>query len=686
MSFADLKVQYDALCREIAEHEHAYYVLAQPKLSDQAFDRLYRQLVDFESDHPDLKSPDSPTQRVGGQPLEGFTSVRHQVPMMSLDNTYSQDEVRDFVNRVSKLLPEETLDWTVEPKVDGVALSLRYEQGRLALGTTRGDGIQGDDITANIRTIRSVPLTLATGDASPPERLEVRGEVFMTKEGFAKLNAERREAGEPSFVNPRNSAAGSLKQLDPQLVAARPLDIIVYAIARFQATAQPSPASQLDSLECLRQFGFKTPDRIWHCHSADDLLRVIEELGHLKHSFAYETDGAVIKLNRIALHQRVGATAKAPRWAMAFKYAAEQAETILSAITIQVGRTGALTPVAELEPVFVGGTTVSRATLHNEEELRRKDIRIGDTVVVEKAGEIIPAVVRVVMDQRQPDAAPFEFPGVCPECQTPVTREEGQKAGGVVIRCENPDCPAQVRERLEHWCSRGAMDIEGGGQVLIQKLVERGLASNLAELYQLKLEEVAALERMAEKSAQNFLDGLEASKQRDLWRLVFGLGILHVGAGVAKTLGRNYPDLFQLMDATEDQLVAIDEIGEVIAASLVNWFGEPAHQELIAKLERAGLNFKSALYQPEMTSGPCSGQIFVLTGTLPTLTRSEASAKIEKAGGKVSSSVSKKTDFVVAGTEAGSKLEKAKKLDLRILSEDEFLDLIRQEPDSAPSR
>jgi DNA ligase (NAD+) len=677
MKHEEAKSRHRELAEQIRRHDHAYYVLAEPSLSDPEYDRLYRELVSLEEEFPDLRTPQSPTQRVGGTPLDGFESVRHAVPMMSLDNTYSQEEVRNFVNRVTKLLPEEKLDWTVEPKVDGVALSLRYENGKLTLGATRGDGTTGDDITANIRTIRSVPLALDSHLPSIPPVLEVRGEVYMNKEGFIKMNAERQAAGEATFVNPRNSAAGSLKQLDPALVATRPLDIVIYGIAQIQGDDNSAPSTQLEMLDYLKRAGFKTPEKTWHCHSADELLQVIDELGELRHSFDYETDGAVIKLNANNLRQRIGSTAKAPRWAIAYKYAAEQAETKLKAITIQVGRTGALTPVAELEPVFVSGSTVSRATLHNEEELQRKDIRIGDTVVIEKAGEIIPAVVRVVIEKRAPDASPYEFPKTCPECQTSVFRDD-EVGGGVVIRCPNPDCPAQVRERLEHWCSRGAMDIEGGGQVLIQKIVERGLAVNVAELYRIKLEELVSLERMAEKSAQNFLDGLAASKKRDLWHLIFGLGILHVGAGVAKTLGRHFQDLKDLMEASELELVAIDEIGDVIARSIVDWFSDSRNKQLIQQLDKLGLNFDSALYVNDEGEKPLAGKTFVLTGTLPSLTRSEASAKIEQAGGKVTSSVSKKTDYVVAGTEAGSKLEKAQRLGLEILSEDELVAILDQ--------
>ena len=493
----------------------------------------------------------------------------------------------------------------------------------------------------------------------------------MSKAGFAKLNEKRRGEGEEPFANPRNAAAGSLKMLDPQVVAERPLGVFLYGLGEVSAEAAV-PDTQVAVLDWLDQLGFPTPERIWTGRTHDDLVASINELDADRHELDYETDGAVIKLNPLALREQCGATAKAPRWAIAYKYAAEQAETVLKEITVQVGRTGALTPVAELEPVFVAGSTVSRATLHNEEEIARKDIREGDTVIIEKAGEIIPAVIEVVLAKRPDSAKPFTLKKKCPKCGTAASKVTEDD---VVWRCANPDCPAQVRGRLEHYCARGAMDIEGGGEVLVKQIVARGLAYDVGELYRLKLEEVASLERMAEKSAQNFLDGLEASKGRDLWRLVFGLGILHVGAGVAKALCRRFRDLDELMHATEDQLLAIDDVGEVIAQSVYRWFGDSDNRQLIEVLRKAGLNFESALYQEAAVVGALSGKSLVLTGTLPTLKRHEAAAKIEAAGGKVVGSVSKKTDYLVAGEEAGSKLAKAEKLSVPVLDEAELLRL-----------
>ena len=655
------KERYFALVEEVRRHDHAYYVLANPAITDADYDRLYRELVDLEVAHPELCTPFSPSQRVGGQPVSEFPDHRHAVPMMSLDNTYSFEELDEFLVRVRKLLPDESLDWTVEPKIDGLAVSLRYEDGVLAVGATRGDGVSGDDITSNLKTIRTIPLKLR---GEPPQVVEVRGEVFMSKTGFAKLNDKRRAEGEEPFANPRNAAAGSLKILDPQVVAERPLGVFLYGLGEV-STEATVPDTQVGMLDWLDQLGFPTPERIWTGRTHDDLVTSINELDADRHGLDYETDGAVIKLNSLALREQCGATAKAPRWAIAYKYAAEQAETMLKNITIQVGRTGSLTPVAELEPISIAGSTVSRATLHNEEEIQRKDVRIGDTVVIEKAGEIIPAVVRVIQEKRPKESKAYILPKVCPECGTAADKAQGD----VVWRCANPDCPAQIRGRLEHFCARGAMDIEGGGEVLVRQLVKRGLVDNVGELYKLKVEEVASLDRMAEKSAQNFIEGLAASKERDLWRLVFGLGILHVGAGVAKSLCRRFTDMDQLMDATENQLVAIDDVGEVIAKSLYQWFGDSQNRKLIEGLRKSGLNFQSALYQDSSKAGPLSGKSLVLTGTLPNLKRDEAAAKIEAAGGKVVGSVSKKTDYLVAGKDAGSKLAKAEKLSIEVIDE-----------------
>ncbi len=685
MTANEAKARHAELVEEIRRHDYAYYVLAQPTVSDQEYDRLYHELIDLEAKFPELVTPESPTQRVGDQPQKEFKPARHIIAMLSLDNTYSQEELREFVNRVRRLLPNELLEWVVEPKIDGVAINLRYEQGVFTCGATRGDGTTGDDITANLRTIRSIPQKLharprgASSDKPEhvPALLEVRGEVYLTRSGFEKLNAERQAAGEERFANPRNAAAGSLKQLDPRIVARRPLDVVLYGVGHVQGAAEPLH-SQAALLEWLRSLGFKTPERTWRCRSADELVDAINELDKLRKQFRYETDGAVVKLDSFAQRERAGFTSKAPRWAIAYKYAAEQAETLLKSITVQVGRTGALTPVAELDPVFLAGSTISRATLHNEDYIRQKDIRVGDTVTIEKAGEVIPAVVDVVLTRRVGREIPFRFPQNCPECGSKTSRAPGIEKGdeGVVWRCLNPDCPAQVRGRIEHWCSRGAMDIEGGGEVLVRQLVASGLVGDVADLYGLKLHELAALERMGEKSAQNFLGGIEASKNRDMWRALYGLGILHVGTGVAKALGRCFGRLEDVFAAGVDQLTRCEDVGEVIANSIVQWHGEQRNPKLLERLRKAGVNFNSELYRPRAAGGPLEGKTLVLTGTLPNLSREQATARIEEAGGKVSSSVSKKTDYVVAGEEAGSKLDKAQKLGVKIISEAELLKLV----------
>lgn len=669
MTHAQAKARHADLAEEIRRHDHLYYVEAKPVIADREYDKLYHDLLGLEKEFPDLATADSPSQRVGGRPLSEFQSSQHLVPMMSLDNTYSQEEVRAFVERVQKLVPKERLEWIVEPKVDGVAINLRYERGVFTVGATRGDGSHGDDITANLKTIRSIPLKLKP-ERDLPAVLEVRGEAYFTHKEFARINAERASAGEELFANPRNTAAGTLKQLDPTLVAKRRLDIVLYGTGRIEGGQ--APATQAELLEWLKALGFKTPEKTWFCRSVEDLLAAIDELDKIRDHFSYETDGAVIKLNSIPLREKIGVTSKAPRWGMAYKYAPDQAETKLKAITIQVGRTGKLTPVAELEPVLLAGTTVKRATLHNEDQIKRLDARVGDRVVIQKAGEIIPEVVSVTTAKRTGEEKIFHFPKDCPECGSKVSKGKVEDEAAD-WRCTNPDCPAQVRGRIEHWCGRGAMDIEGGGEVLAAQLVKSGLVLDVADLYKLKLDELANLERMGEKSAQNFLDGIEASKKRDAWRLLFGLGILHVGAGVAKALARGFATVDDVFAASVDQLAEVEDVGEVIARSLTEWHSDSRNRRLLDRLRQAGLNFESSLFNAAAASGPLAGKTFVLTGTLPTMSREQASAKIESLGGKVSSSVSKKTDFVLAGEEAGSKLEKAQKLGVTILDEAGFL-------------
>jgi DNA ligase (NAD+) len=650
---------------EIAEHNRRYYDEAAPTISDREYDRLYRELIDLETQFPKFVRPDSPTQRIGGAPLKAFSQITHRVPMLSLDNTYSEEEVGAFYRRMTKLLPNDKIPVVVEPKVDGVAVSLLYENGRLRYAATRGDGTTGDDITQNVRTIRSLPKQLK-GD--PPKVFEVRGEVFMTKEGFAKLNAERSEAGLAVFANPRNSAAGSLKQLDPAITAQRPLGIVLYGTGAVEGV-ELTHHSQLFSL--LKRLGLPTSDRWWMADSLEEILSAIHELEKVRHDFVYETDGAVVKVDDFRQRELLGMTAKAPRWAMAFKYEAERVETKLHDILIQVGRTGTLTPVAALEPVFVSGSTVSRATLHNEEEIARKDIRIGDTVMIEKAGEVIPAVVGVRTDLRDGSERKFRMPVKCPVCGSKVVKDEGQ----VAVRCVNVQCPAQRKRRIEHFASRGAMDIEGLGEAMVEQLVRHGLIADPSDIYGLTNEQLVALERMGDKSVANLLGAIERSKQQPLWRLLFGLGILHVGVSAARALAEHFRDLDALMAATGEELQRIPDVGEVVGKSIAQFFREPGNHAMIEKLRTAGLRLSSEPKVVAPNDSKIKGTTWVLTGTL-SKPREEIAEEIVRHGGKVSGSVSKKTSFVLAGEEAGSKLAKAKKLGIQIVEESQLRKLL----------
>jgi DNA ligase (NAD+) len=653
------------LRNEIEEHNRRYYQEAAPTISDREYDRLYRELTELEERYPQLATADSPTHRVGGTPLKAFTPITHRVPMLSLDNTYSEEEVGAFYRRMEKLLPNENIPVVVEPKIDGVAVSLLYEEGRLKYAATRGDGTTGDDITQNVRTIRSLPKQLKE---RAPRLLEVRGEVFMTKQGFLKLNAERSEAGLPVFANPRNSAAGSLKQLDPAITAQRPLGIVLYGTGAIEGLTLTRHSELFD---LLKRLGLPGSERWWTANSLAEILRAIRELEKVRHDFVYETDGAVVKVDDYAQRAALGMTAKAPRWAMAFKYEPEQVETRLLDILIQVGRTGVLTPVAALEPVTVSGSRVARATLHNEEEVARKDIRIGDTVVIEKAGEVIPAVVRVRIDLRNGSEKKFRMPDKCPVCGSRVVKDEGQ----VAVRCVNAQCPAQLKRRIEHFASRGAMDIEGLGEAMVEQLVGRGLVKEVSDIYSLTTEELAGLERMGEKSVANLLQAIDRSRQQPLWRLLFGLGILHVGVSAARALADAFPNLEALMAATADGLQRIPDVGEVVGASIAQFFQEKHNREMIAKLRTAGLRLTNEAKPKRASDSKISGTTWVITGTL-SRPRDEITELIIRHGGKISGSVSKKTSFVLAGEEAGSKLEKAKKLGLRVIGEGDFQKLL----------
>jgi DNA ligase (NAD+) len=649
------------LRRAIEDHNRRYHEEAAPIISDREYDHLFRELSDLETQFPNLASPDSPTQRVGGKPLEAFRQIKHRIPMLSLDNTYSEEEVKDFYRRLERLLPNQKIPLVIEPKVDGVAVSLLYEKGELRYAATRGDGSVGDDITQNIRTIQTVPKRLK-GDT--PDILEVRGEAYLDRRGFAKLNAERTKAGLPEFANPRNAAAGSLKQLDPAIAAQRPLGVIFYGTGAIEGIALEKH-SELFGL--LKRLGLPGTDRWWPADSVDGILQAIHELDHLRHDFPYQTDGAVIKVDSFAQRESLGFTAKSPRWAIAFKYEAERVETRLNDILIQVGRTGTLTPVAALEPVTVSGSRVARATLHNEEEIERKDVRIGDVVIVEKAGEVIPAVIGVRTDLRTGAEKKFRMPKKCPQCGSLVVKDEGQ----VAVRCVNSQCPAQLRRRIEHFASRGAMDIEGLGEAMVAQLVENNLLRDVSGIYALSSDTLGQLERMGEKSVNNLLEAIERSKTRPLWRLLFGLGILHVGVSASRALADHFPNLDAVMNASVEELQRIPDVGKVVGQSIHDFLREPGNLEMIEKLRCAGLQFKAEEKTVDHSASKMKGTTWVITGTL-SQSRDEIAEVIIANGGKVSGSVSKKTSFVLAGEDAGSKLERARKLGIRVVDETDF--------------
>ena len=647
------------LRRQIAHHDRLYYGKAAPEITDREYDALLRELGDLEDAHPDLRTPDSPTQRVAGQPLEGFTQVRHRVPMQSLDNTYSLEESDEFMARVERLLPGIKLRWTIEPKVDGVALSLTYRKGLLELAATRGDGATGDDVTQNIRTIRAIPLKL---DGEAPDLLEIRGEVYLPKQKFAALNTEREKDGEPPFANPRNAAAGSLKLLDSSIVARRGLSAVFYGLGAVEGGQ--APQTQTELLRWLKKAGLPVVPKFWEADDESGVRQAVAALGKIRHDFAFETDGAVIKLDEFKRREQAGSTAKAPRWAMAFKYEAERARTRLNDITVQVGRTGTLTPVAELEPVPIAGSRVARATLHNEEEIARKDIRVGDWVFVEKAGEVIPAVVGVDTKARTGREKKFAMPGKCPSCGSKVFRDPELTA----VRCINPDCPAQIRRRLEHFAARGAMDIEGLGEAMVDQLVTAGLVQALPGIYALKAGEVSALERMGEKSTANLLSAIEGSKKQPLWRLLFGLGIMHVGAALARKLAGKYHTLDRIAAAPVDDLENTEDVGAIVAQAIHDFFRLPHNKKLVGLLRGHGLNFGERDERAAPASQELAGETWVITGTL-SRPRDEIAELIRRHGGAVSGSVSKKTSYVLAGEEAGSKLDKAKSLGVPVIDE-----------------
>ena len=650
------------LRREIARHDRLYYEEAAPQISDREYDALLRELRDLENAHPELLTADSPTQRVAGKPLEGFKQVRHRVAMQSLDNTYSLEEADEFMARVERLLPGIKLRWTIEPKVDGVAISLTYRDGLLELAATRGDGTTGDDVTQNVRTIRSIPLRL---EGEAPDLIEIRGEVYLPKKKFAALNEAREKDGEALFANPRNAAAGSLKLLDSSIVAKRGLGAVFYGVGAVEGGK--APQTQTDLLRWLKKIGLPVVPKFWEAEDEAEVRKAIAALEKIRHDFAFETDGAVIKLDDFKRRDQAGSTSKAPRWAMAYKYEAERARTRLNSITVQVGRMGTLTPVAELDPVQVAGSRVARATLHNEEEIARKDIRIGDWVFVEKAGEVIPAVVGVDLKARTGKEKKFKMPENCPSCGSKVFRDPELTA----VRCINPDCPAQIRRRLEHFGARGAMDIEGLGEAMVDQLVAEGLVEALPDIYALKGNEVAALERMGEKSTANLLAAIEGSKEQPLWRLLFALGIMHVGASVARKLADKFHTLDKIAEASVDELESTEDVGQVVAEEIHSFFRLPHNKKLIESLRKHALNFGEHDKRSAPASQELSGETWVITGTLDR-PRDEIAELIRRHGGTVSGSVSKKTSYVLAGEEAGGKLDKAKSLGVPVVDEKQF--------------
>lgn len=659
MEINEAKKRIDELKIQLEKANHNYYDLDAPTLEDDEYDALMRELRGLEQEFPELLTEDSPSQRVGGTAQNTFAKVRHEVQMGSLQDVFSEDDVREFVERVQK---EGADEFTVEPKIDGLSVSLEYRDGVLTLGSTRGDGFIGEDITPNLKTIRTIPLNI-------PEKLsliEIRGEVYMPKSSFAELCELQEKNGEPLPKNPRNAAAGSLRQKDSKITASRKLDIFCFNIQRAEGKEFKTHS---ESLEYIESLGFHVIPDVRVCRTADEIVRRIEEIGQMRRSLPFDIDGAVIKVNNIALRAEIGATSKVPKWAVAFKYPPEEKETTLREIEINVGRTGALTPVALFDPVQLAGTSVSRATMHNQDIIAERDIRVGDRIIVRKAGDIIPEVVRSVSHAE--NSEPYFIPDICPVCGAKAVRDEDE----AVIRCQNPECPAQLLRLIEHFASRGAMNIDGLGEAIVEQLVQADLVHTVADLYTLDLQDLTALERFGTKSAQNLLDNIEKSKTNELDRLIFALGIRGIGQKAATLLCQKFGDMDRIMAADPDEIAAIDGFGDILAQSVYNAMREPHRMALINRLKELGLNMS---YSEQKVSDKLAGLTFVLTGTLPTLKRDEAKEMIEKRGGKCSGSVSKKTSYVVAGEEAGSKLTKANELGITVLTEEQFLNMINE--------